>query len=169
MLLSNNRFRTIFAGATAVVLLAASGIIGGWIGFSLASIVGSAAFTVWSRAASQALQRLAVVAFSFALAMMCVAYLSPRAHATSSPRPPCLNNLKQLSLALQNYHAMWKELPPLYTTDREANPLHSWRTLILPIIEQSQVYERCKLKEPWNSPHNRFLAEITLELFHCPS
>jgi len=36
-------------------------------------------------------------------------------------------------------------------------------------MEQSPVYNRCQLKEPWNSPHNNFLADINLEFFHCPS
>jgi hypothetical protein len=46
--------------------------------------------------------------------------------------------------------------------------LHSWRTLLLPFIEEFTNFSRCRLKEPWNSPHNRFLGQINIDLFHCP-
>jgi hypothetical protein len=34
--------------------------------------------------------------------------------------------------------------------------------------EQTDVFSRVRLKEPWNSPHNRFLSQTDIELFHCP-
>ena len=44
----------------------------------------------------------------------------------------CVNNLKQIALALHNYEEVYKVLPPAYTVDAQGRPLHSWRTLILP-------------------------------------
>src|SRR5262245_60216991 len=48
----------------------------------------------------------------------------------------CSNNLKQIGLALHNYHDKYGALPPAYTVDEDGKPLHSWRTLILPFMEQ---------------------------------
>jgi hypothetical protein len=33
-------------------------------------------------------------------------------------------------------------------------PLHSWRVLILPFIEEEPLYREFRLDEPWDSPHN---------------
>src|SRR5262245_46299640 len=61
--------------------------------------------------------------------------------ATRSARPAarraqCTNNLKQIALALRSYEQDHKALPPAYTVDESGRPLHSWRTLILPHLEQ---------------------------------
>lgn len=36
----------------------------------------------------------------------------------------------------------------------DGTPLHSWRVLILPYIEQQKLYDEFRLAEPWDSPHN---------------
>jgi hypothetical protein len=33
-------------------------------------------------------------------------------------------------------------------------PLYSWRVLLLPYIEQEELYKEFHLDEPWDSPHN---------------
>src|SRR4051794_2941556 len=53
----------------------------------------------------------------------------------------CTNNLKQIGLALQNYHSQYKRFPPaapLLTKERD--PSISWRVMILPFIEQLPLY-----------------------------
>lgn len=55
-------------------------------------------------------------------------------------RVQCSNNLKIIALALQNYEATYKSLPPAYTVDATGKRLHSWRTLILPFLEQQALY-----------------------------
>jgi prepilin-type processing-associated H-X9-DG protein len=84
-------------------------------------------------------------------------------------RTQCSNNLKQIALALHNYHDVNKSLPPAYTVDANGKPLHSWRTLILPYIEQAALYEQIRLDEPWDSENNRRFAEIVVPVFCCPS
>jgi hypothetical protein len=41
----------------------------------------------------------------------------------------------------------------------DGTPLHSWRVLLLPYIEQDELYKQFKLGEPWDSPHNIRLLE----------
>jgi hypothetical protein len=65
------------------------------------------------------------------------------------------NNLKQISLALINYGETYQRLPPAVVYDREGRPLYSWRVLILPFIEEDQLYREFHLDEPWDSPNNK--------------
>lgn len=82
----------------------------------------------------------------------------------------CSNNLKQIGLALQNYHQTWGSLPPAYTMDTEGNRLHSWRTLLLPYLEQNELYEKIDLSKPWNDPVNIAATQGQIPpVFSCPS
>jgi hypothetical protein len=83
-------------------------------------------------------------------------------------RSQCTSNLKQLGLGLQNYADYYKCFPPVYTTDAEGKPMHSWRVLILPFIEERPLYDKYDLNEPWDGPHNRLLAKLTPAIFRCP-
>ena len=84
-------------------------------------------------------------------------------------RSQCSNNLKQIALALHNYHDTYRTFPPAYTVDENGNPLHSWRTLILPFLEQSAMYQQIRLDEPWDSDHNRQFASVVIPTYSCPS
>jgi hypothetical protein len=42
---------------------------------------------------------------------------------------------------------------------KNGRPLYSWRVLILPYIEQQELYREFHLDEPWDSPHNSTLLE----------
>ena len=99
-----------------------------------------------------------------------VALLLPAVQSREAARRmQCSNNLKQIAIALHNYHDVYKALPPAYTVDENGNKLHSWRTLILPFVEQWDLYSQIKLDEPWDSPNNRRIAETVVPVFCCPS
>ena len=84
-------------------------------------------------------------------------------------RTQCKNNLKQIGLALHNYHDVYGTLPPAFTVDANGKPLHSWRTLILPFCEQRALYDSIDLSKPWNDPVNKKAFETDLSCFRCPS
>ena len=84
-------------------------------------------------------------------------------------RMQCTNNMKQIMLALHNYHDVYREFPPLYTVDNANRPLQSWRVLILPYIEQELLYEKIRLDEPWDSVHNRQFHAMLSSVYGCPS
>jgi hypothetical protein len=69
------------------------------------------------------------------------------------------NNLKQIALALHNYHAVFKQFPPAVVRDKDGKPLYSWRVAILPYLEHDNLYKEFKLDEPWDSPQNIKLLE----------
>ena len=60
-------------------------------------------------------------------------------------------------MAVANYHDTYGSLPPAYVTDASGRPLHSWRVLLLPFLEQAELYEAYDFSEPWDGPHNRQL------------
>jgi hypothetical protein len=37
---------------------------------------------------------------------------------------------------------------------KDGKPLHSWRVLLLPYLDQEDLYQQFKLDQPWDSPHN---------------
>jgi hypothetical protein len=69
------------------------------------------------------------------------------------------SNLKQIGLALRNYHDVYGRLPPAATYDEAGRPLLSWRVLLLPFLEQQDLFGRFKPDEPWDGPHNKPLLE----------
>jgi prepilin-type processing-associated H-X9-DG protein len=81
----------------------------------------------------------------------------------------CANNLKQIALALQNYHDAYGGLPPAYTVNAAGKPLHSWRTLILPFIEGKPSYDKIDLSKPWNDPANQAAFDSMPPVYRCPS
>lgn len=79
----------------------------------------------------------------------------------------CANNLKQISLALDYYESQHGELPPAYTVDADGKPLHSWRTLILPFMQQQALYDKIDLSKPWDDPANKEAFETSLSTYRC--
>ena len=84
-------------------------------------------------------------------------------------RAQCINNLKQISLALYNYESANGSLPPAYTVDSGGKPLHSWRTLILPYLEEEALYKSIDLTKSWDDPANAKAREIELGVYCCPA
>ena len=61
--------------------------------------------------------------------------------------------------ALRSYLETHGHLPPVAIRDRDGVPIHSWRVLILPQLELSEVYARYDFNEPWDGPNNRRLID----------
>lgn len=57
------------------------------------------------------------------------------------------------------YQTQYGQLPPAVVYSEDSQPLYSWRVLLLPFIEQQELYEQFHLDEPWNSLHNIRLLE----------
>lgn len=83
-------------------------------------------------------------------------------------RSQCRNNLKQIGLALLDYHDQYGTFPPPFTVDAHGKRLHSWRTLILPYVDQAPLYKRIDFSRAWNDPINAEAAKATPLVYHCP-
>jgi len=101
-------------------------------------------------------------------------------------RSQCKNNLKQLGIALHNYHDThscfpagyysygtstgsgpgWAEIDP---TTWDAAPGWTWSMMLLPYLDQANVYNALNVNLPcWNLA-NAGAAQTTLPVFLCPS
>jgi len=101
-----------------------------------------------------------------------VALLLPAVGAAreAARRAACSNNLKQIGLAMHMYHETYKCFPPAYIADKNGRPMHSWRVLLLPFMEQEVLYRQYNFKEPWDGPNNsRLVGMIDNVFYRCPS
>jgi len=87
----------------------------------------------------------------------------------AAPWSQCRSNLKQIGLALHHYHDVYGSFPPAYVADKNGQPMHSWRVLLLPYLDRKELYEEYDFDEPWNGPNNLKLAERIPRVFRCPS
>jgi prepilin-type processing-associated H-X9-DG protein len=87
----------------------------------------------------------------------------------SSRHGECMNNTKQLALALLSYEAKTGALPPAFIESSTGQPLLSWRVLVLPFVDRKDVFELFDLHEAWDNPVNSKSSSASIELFHCPN
>jgi prepilin-type processing-associated H-X9-DG protein len=84
-------------------------------------------------------------------------------------RAKSANNLKLMGLAMHKYHDTFQFFPPAAIFDRkDGKPLLSWRVLILPFIEQDQLFNQFHLDEPWDSDHNKPLLSRMPKIYAYP-
>ena len=88
-------------------------------------------------------------------------------------RMQCTNNLKQLGLAMHNYHDTNGFFPAaMYDAVAQGNPSgtnHSWRAFTLDYIEQGNVGQQYARNQHWFSTQNLAAATIQVKTFQCPS
>jgi prepilin-type processing-associated H-X9-DG protein len=83
----------------------------------------------------------------------------------------CVENLKQIGLALHAYHKANNHFPMANTRDKDDNPLFSWRVEILPMLGYGDLYKSLKMDESWDSLHNIQLLnkQESLREYICPT
>lgn len=107
-------------------------------------------------------------------------------------RMQCSNNLKQLTLAMHNYHDAFKVFPPLYVSKRDAAgvviaPINTtdttqawgWGAMILPFIEQGNAFNALEVgNDPLglpltpnalSKPAKLAILQTPIPTFRCPS
>src|SRR3954466_810580 len=97
-----------------------------------------------------------------------VALLLPAVQAAreTARRMSCGNNLRQLGIALQNYHDVTNCLP----VARNPYPLvHSALSRILPFVEQGNIHQLVDYTQPLTATANQPALESPIKLFICTS
>ncbi|MEX0794989.1 MAG: DUF1559 domain-containing protein [Pirellulaceae bacterium] len=88
-------------------------------------------------------------------------------------RMQCGNNMKQLGLALHNYHDTFGTFPCNIWTSPDGQPnAFSFLSLMLPHLEQSSLHSQLDFRVPFNdsaSSSNRTLVQTPIQAFICPS
>lgn len=82
-------------------------------------------------------------------------------------RTQCLNNLKNIGLAIHNFESARRTLPA--GSEARNGTEHAWSTQILPFMEQSNVYQGMDLKAVWNAPSNLQATLSNISIYRCPS
>ena len=104
---------------------------------------------------------------------MLVALLLPAVQGAraAARRSQCQNNLRQLGLAVINYESTNSAFPAAVTakTDDLKQGHHSGLTLLLPFIEQQNVFDAMNLEEDWKSRINLQAAKTKITVYECPT
>ncbi len=79
------------------------------------------------------------------------------------------NNLKQIGLALHNYHDQYRSFPLGQIDNSEGKVLHGWLTSLLPFVEHQELYEQIDMNAPWNDEANRKLFTQPLSIYNNPA
>lgn len=123
---------------------------------------------------------IAIIAVLIALLLPAVQQAREAARRTQ-----CKNNLKQIGLALHNYHDVNQCLPASSYIERAVNGVRSWdafpantglrapgwgwSTMIMPMIDQSVIYNSLNLVQVMSSAQNAPVIATILPNFLCPS
>jgi len=87
-------------------------------------------------------------------------------------RSQCQNNLKQIGLALHNYHDVYRCFPPGGVTIGRCcgTPSRiSWTISLLPYLDQSNLFNRYNSNLPNEHTANKFVREQYVDVYRCPS
>lgn len=111
-----------------------------------------------------------------------IALLLPAVQAAreAARRSQCLNNLKQIGMAMHNHHAAKNRFPPGWAEDdapdpKARGPFAGWGVLILPYMEENPLYDRFDFEKkindgtPGGEVDNIDLIGDRLEVYRCPS
>ncbi|MBL8851116.1 MAG: DUF1559 domain-containing protein [Planctomycetaceae bacterium] len=91
------------------------------------------------------------------------------AYRVAEPVNQLRESLKQLGLAMHNYHDVHNSFPAAATYGPDGQPLLSWRVALLPYLGHTALYQKFKQDEPWDSPHNLALLEQMPAVFDLAS
>jgi prepilin-type N-terminal cleavage/methylation domain-containing protein/prepilin-type processing-associated H-X9-DG protein len=109
-----------------------------------------------------------------------IALLLPAVQAAreAARRAQCVNNLKQIGIALHNYYNAITTFPsgyidyqnnPSFTPDLDMGPGWGWAALSLPFMEQQPLYSAINFNLGITSPSNSTAVVTSLTVFQCPS
>ncbi len=108
-----------------------------------------------------------------------VALLLPAVQSAreAARRTKCFNNLKQVALAIHNYHDSLQMFPSGWIGDDPNTKLpwaegHSgwgWNAMLLPFLEQSTLHDGIDFNYAVGHTRNRGQVQATIDTLRCPS
>jgi prepilin-type N-terminal cleavage/methylation domain-containing protein/prepilin-type processing-associated H-X9-DG protein len=93
-------------------------------------------------------------------------------------RTSCSNNLKQIGVALHNYHDTMGTFPPGYidgntdpnsTPNNDVGPGWGWASFLLPYLEEGNVYNQVDFQVGVGVGSNTAVSLLALRIYQCPA
>jgi hypothetical protein len=176
-----SKHRSLFVQALIFVVIASAVVAMGYelrdddkaFYFPLSVLMGSSLYLYWLLGTEIWKEKLTAASFIRPIACLAIFlvgfYLgaTTRAIRFSQPRMHIHNDLKYLALSFHEYQDEHGSLPPPFTRSPDGTPLLSWRVLLLPYLEQKDLYSRFHFDEPWDSAHNQLLIAEAPRIY-CP-
>ncbi len=114
-----------------------------------------------------------------AIIAVLVGLLLPAVQAAreAARKTQCLNNLKQIGVALHSYHSMHDTFPPGYVSNTQGNlptgqdigPGWGWIAMMLYNIEMTSLYNCVNFSLSTTAPESQTARQISPSVFLCPS
>ncbi len=93
----------------------------------------------------------------------------------AAARAQCTNNLKQIGLAMHNYHGANERFPPGFTSRTLTlngdglGPGWGWAAYLLPYLEQDNAFRLIDFNKDIADPSHAAVRVLALKAFLCPS
>lgn len=112
--------------------------------------------------------RLLAVAAVVVAAVILLLPVSRGGAREAARRSQCASNLKTIGRAIDAYSREHGSLPPPFSVDADGHPLHSWRVLLLPYLDEGAA-GAIDVEKRWDDPANATAGLATAEPYRCPS
>jgi prepilin-type processing-associated H-X9-DG protein/prepilin-type N-terminal cleavage/methylation domain-containing protein len=125
----------------------------------ITSALSNRAFTVLELLVTMAI-------FGLLVGLLLPALMAARESARSLQ---CKNNLREIGVAVQQYHVATLRLPPAWTNSSDKISGYGWAVALLPYLEESDLGRSVDCNLPVSAAQNDTPRSTDLPIFRCPS
>ncbi|MEZ5941727.1 MAG: DUF1559 domain-containing protein [Planctomycetaceae bacterium] len=90
---------------------------------------------------------------------------STHGHREAAQHSACKKNLKQIGLAMHNYHDVYSTFP----SQAAGEPPLSWRVALLPYMDQEPLFREYDQSAEWDAALNQPVAKTRIDYLMCPA
>ena len=148
------------------LLASAMAMFGIW-GILAAVVVSGLWLSVWT-AKNPAERFWSILFVGVSLLLFLALFLPTVGSGPISDQARCMFRTREILLGILHYEEANGHFPPPWTADANGKPMHSWRVLILPYVDEPELYAEYRFDEPWDGPNNSKLLSSVPAIYQCP-